>query len=159
MNRMTYRRHTDDSTVIQGFNYFVQYNGPNSTVFLISGFSNTDIHKIIHVYMYMYVKQPRRSAMIYILQIANIYHRERDWSELKYLQPRSWLVRTYHRGGKYLQPRLWLVRTYHELKFGPITNIYHRGVKSGEKEIQFKRIKSCCTCIKKIINELKNRNV
>jgi hypothetical protein len=38
----------------------------------------------------------------------------------------------YHRGGKYyLQPRSWLVRTYHELTFGPITlafvNLYHHG--------------------------------
>jgi hypothetical protein len=34
-----------------------------------------------------------------------------------------------------------------------VANIYHRSGKSGEKEIQFKRIKSYC--IKKSINELK----
>jgi hypothetical protein len=76
--------------------------------------------------------------------VVNIYH-----SGGKYLQP-------YHRGGKYLPPRwqifttlppLWQISTTAVANIQP----YHRGGKSGEKEIQFKRIKSYC--IKKIMNK------
>jgi hypothetical protein len=43
------------------------------------------------------------------------------------------VVNIYHRYGKYLPP-LWQIPTT------AVINIYHRGGKSGEKEIQFKRM-------------------